>query len=174
MPCRDRPSRGGQVDPSRGSGFRTAKEIEAEKKAARKAARAVNDADSAEPVDAANASVTEGTETPNLKGRKGGRRKACSGNGRNGQVNRRWKIFHIQGRLTPMCLWSPAQTGRALSSRRTGCEAGILDVRIGRQRLVMMHAPRCVHLTGNGGAAYVWDAIAINTTPQQSDENVCS
>ncbi|MDR1856393.1 MAG: transposase [Desulfovibrio sp.] len=86
----------------RSGGFRTANEIEAEKKAARKAARAVKDADSAEPADAANATVTEGTETPNPKGRKGGRRKACSGNGRNGQVNRRWKIFHTQGRLTPI------------------------------------------------------------------------
>jgi hypothetical protein len=42
--------------------------------AARKAARAVNDGDSAEPADAVNATVTEGTETPNPKGRKGGRR----------------------------------------------------------------------------------------------------
>jgi hypothetical protein len=31
----------------------------------------------------------------------------------------------------------------------------------------MRHA--CVRLTGNGGAPYVRDAIAINTTPQQSE-----
>jgi hypothetical protein len=34
----------------------------------------------------------------------------------------------------------------------------------------MRHA--CVRLTGNGGAPYVRDAIAINTTPQQSEGEV--
>jgi hypothetical protein len=33
----------------------------------------------------------------------------------------------------------------------------------------MRHA--CVRLTGNGGAPYVRDAIAINTTPQQSESH---